>query len=84
MIKKEGASSPNNEIRKPANNHENDFPFSAEEIENIREMIKAEERKKWFKTTFSGWVAWISLTLTTIVAGWDSIKKIIKTLAAGL
>lgn len=60
------------------------FPFSEEEIENLRELIRREERKKWLRAAVSGWVAWISLVMTSVVAGWDTIKRILKSLVDNL
>ena len=50
--------------------------LSAQEIKQLRELLKAEERTKWFWSSIRIWVGWIASVITATVALWISVRQL--------
>ncbi len=62
---------------------EKERPFSPEERADLREMLESAKHLRWLKSILSGWASWLTVLITSMILGWDTVKKVLKAIVAG-
>jgi hypothetical protein len=52
-------------------------PLTEEEVVALRELLKSEDRLKWFWTASRTWALWLSAIAAMLTHGWDALMKIV-------
>jgi hypothetical protein len=55
-------------------------PLSESEIQQLRGLLKSEDRAVWFWATLKVWSTWLAAVILGVTLGWDALKKLVQAL----
>lgn len=56
-------------------------PLSRKEIASVRDLLDRDRRARWLWASLRVWALWIAAVLGAWVVGWESLGRLVRTLA---
>lgn len=60
---------------------EDEQPLTSAELRSMRDIIERDRRAQWLWSSLRVWAIWVASILGAWIIGWESLAKVVKTLA---